>query len=75
MPAKSAPNKLGQIFFDDLAKIFSENKHKAGIHQIIDPEAIKILKREHMKLIVVDGFKPANILAAVNGESVGTVVN
>lgn len=67
--------KLGQIFFDDLAKIFSQNKHKAGIHQIVDPEAIKILKRERMKLIIVNGFKPENILAAVNGESVGTVVN
>jgi len=67
--------KLDHLSFDDLSKVFSESKHKAGIHQIIDPEAIKIMKRERMKLIVVNGFKPANILAAVNGESVGTVVN
>jgi uridylate kinase len=67
--------KLDQLSFDDLSTVFSENKHKAGIHQIIDPEAVKILKRERMKLIVVNGFKPANILAAVNGESVGTVIN
>ncbi|TRO53333.1 hypothetical protein E2P61_01515 [Candidatus Bathyarchaeota archaeon] len=61
--------------FDDLAKIFSSSKHKAGIHQIIDPEAVKILKREHIKLIVVNGFKPENILTAINGERVGTVVS
>jgi uridylate kinase len=67
--------KLNHLSFDDLSTVFSENKHKAGMHQIIDPEAVKILKRERMKLIVVNGFKPANILAAVNGESVGTVVN
>jgi uridylate kinase len=67
--------KLDQLSFDDLSKVFSESKHKAGIHQIIDPEAVKIMKRERMKLIVVNGFKPANILAAVNGESVGTVIN
>jgi uridylate kinase len=67
--------KLDHLSFDDLSNVFSEDKHKAGIHQIVDPEAVKILKRERMKLIVVNGFKPANILAAVNGESVGTVVN
>ena len=67
--------KLDRLSFDDLAAVFSESKHKAGIHQIIDPEAVKIMKRERMKLVVVNGFKPENILAAVNGESVGTVVN
>jgi uridylate kinase len=67
--------KLNQLSFDDLADVFSESKHKAGIHQIIDPEAVKIMKRERMKLVVVNGFKPENILAAVTGESVGTVVN
>ena len=67
--------KLDQLSFDDLPKIFEESKHKAGMHQIIDPEAVKVLKRERVKLIVVNGFKPENILAAVNGERVGTVVN
>jgi uridylate kinase len=66
--------KLDRLSFDDLPKIFEENKHKAGMHQIIDPEAVKVLKRERVKLIVVNGFKPENILAAVNGEKVGTVI-
>ena len=66
--------KLDHLSFDDLGKVFSENKHKAGMHQIIDPEAVKVLKRGRMKLIVVNGFKPTNILAAVSGESVGTVI-
>jgi uridylate kinase len=67
--------KLDHLSFDDLPSVFSESKHKAGIHQIIDPEAVKILKRKRMKLIVVNGFKPENVLAAVRGESVGTVVD
>jgi uridylate kinase len=58
-----------------LSDVFSENKHKAGIHQIIDPEAVKVLKRGRMKLVVVNGFKPENILAAVKGEKVGSVVD
>jgi uridylate kinase len=67
--------KLDHLSFDDLAGVFSESKHKAGIHQIIDPEAVKILKRKRMRLVVVNGFAPENILAAINGESVGTVIS
>jgi uridylate kinase len=67
--------KLDRLSFDDLANVFSESRHKAGIHQIIDPEAVKILKRQRVKLVVVNGFAPENILAAVNGENVGTLIS
>ncbi|MCW4019367.1 MAG: UMP kinase [Candidatus Bathyarchaeota archaeon] len=67
--------KLNQLSFDDLQGVLAETEHKAGIHQIIDPEAVKVLKRKRVKLIVVSGFKPENILAAVKGKKVGTVVN
>ncbi|HEX9861753.1 MAG TPA: UMP kinase [Candidatus Bathyarchaeia archaeon] len=67
--------KLDHLSFGDLADVFSESKHKAGIHQIIDPEAVKILKRKRMRLVVVNGFKPENILAAVKGEKIGTIVD
>jgi len=67
--------KLDRLCFDDLPKIFEQSKHKAGMHQIIDPEAVKVLKRKRLKLIVVNGFEPENILAAVKGENVGTVIS
>jgi uridylate kinase len=67
--------KLDRLSFDDLQNVLSEAVHKAGIHQIIDPEAVKVLKRKRVKLIVVNGFEPDNILAAVKGEKVGTTVN
>ena len=67
--------KLDQLSFEELAGVFAEHEHKAGIHQIIDPEAIKVLKRTQLKLIVANGFKPENILAAVKGEKVGTLIN
>jgi uridylate kinase len=67
--------KLDHLSFGDLAGVFSESKHKAGIHQIIDPEAVTILKRQHVRLVVVNGFKPENILAAVKGEKIGTIVD
>jgi uridylate kinase len=66
--------KLDCLSFDELQSVFSEKEHKAGIHQVIDPEAIKVLKRNRVKIVVVNGFKPENIVRAVLGEKIGTVV-
>ncbi|MEM3731771.1 MAG: UMP kinase [Candidatus Bathyarchaeia archaeon] len=66
--------KLDRLSFEDLALFFSEDKHKAGIHQIIDPEAIRVLKRVRVKFVVVNGFNPENVLLAVKGERVGTII-
>lgn len=66
--------KLEQLSFQDLSKAFAENKHKAGIHQILDPEAVKILKKGTVKIVIVNGFKPENVLFAVKGEKVGTLI-
>ena len=66
--------KLGHLTFEELSSVFEQDEHKAGIHQIIDPEAIKVLKRNKVKTIVVSGFDPENMLAAIRGENVGTVI-
>ena len=66
--------KLEQLSFEDLSQVFAEDKHKAGIHQILDPEAVKILRKKRVKVIVVNGFKPENVLSAVKGEKVGTLI-
>ena len=66
--------KLDKMSIGDLTQIFGESEHKAGIHQIIDPEAIKVLKRKPLKIIVVNGFKPENMLAAIEGRNIGTVI-
>lgn len=67
--------KLDTLSFDGLAKVFEQNQHQAGIHQIIDPAAVKVLERSHIKTIVVSGFKPENMLAALRGENVGTIIS
>jgi uridylate kinase len=67
--------KLDHVFLDDLCKVLELSKHEAGLHQVVDPVAVGILKRSHMKLIVVNGFNPENILAAVSGENVGTTLD
>jgi uridylate kinase len=67
--------KLDHLRFEDMPTLFSEDKHKAGIHQIIDPEAVKILKRYQINVTVVNGFKPENVLLAMTGEHVGTLID
>jgi uridylate kinase len=71
----SDAKKLDSLKFDDLDELFESNKHKAGIHQIIDPEAVKILQRCKLTTVIVDGYDTANVMAAVNGEKVGTVID
>jgi uridylate kinase len=70
----SDAKKIDELGFDDLSRLFEENKHKAGIHQILDPEAVKILEKRRTKMVVVNGFKPENVLSAVKGEKIGTTI-
>jgi uridylate kinase len=66
--------KFDRLSFEDLPNVFSEVKHRAGIHQIIDPEAVKILVRSRIPLAVVNGFTVQNVLLAVEGKPVGTLI-
>jgi len=66
--------KFDHLTFEDLSGVFSEDKHKAGIHQVIDPEAVRILKRHQASVTVVNGFEPKNVMMAVEGKSVGTLI-
>ena len=70
----SEAKKLDTLAFEDLNEIFEADSHSAGINQIIDPGAVKILQRCRLKTIVVNGYNSGNVLAAVNGENIGTVI-
>ena len=66
--------KLDSLSFDDLSRLFESSKHRAGIHQVIDPEAVRILRKRKIRTVVVNGADPENVLRAVDGERVGTVI-
>jgi uridylate kinase len=66
--------KIDKLSFDGLTRLFTQNKHKAGIHQIIDPKAVKLLRRSRTKTIVVSGFTPENVSLAIEGKRIGTVI-
>ena len=59
--------KQDRLSLCDLERILEHNVHQAGIHQIIDPVAMQVLKRKQLRLIVVNGYKPENIVAAIKG--------
>lgn len=66
--------KLDMLSFDDLTRFFEKERHEAGIHQVLDPEAVRILKKRKTRTIVLNGFNPNNVLLAVKGEKVGTLI-
>ncbi|MEA2089245.1 MAG: UMP kinase [Thermoproteota archaeon] len=66
--------KIDRLSFDDLFRLFGEEGHKVGVHQVLDSEAVKILRRSGVKVVVVSGFRPENVLLAVRGVRVGTLV-
>jgi uridylate kinase len=66
--------KIDALSFDELSQLMEQDKHKAGIHQIIDPEAVRLLKAKRIKTVVVNGLDPDNLIAAIKGEKVGTTI-
>ena len=68
-------HKLDSLSFNDLSNLFETNKHKAGIHQVIDPEAVRILQKSKIKTVIVNGSKPENVFSAVKGEKIGTMIS
>jgi uridylate kinase len=73
---KKSPNakKLDRLSYDDLHKIVTQENHKPGMHEILDPNSIQILERQRAKVIVINGLKPDNVLHAIRGRKVGTCV-
>jgi len=67
--------KIDRLSFDDLSGFFEKEKHEVGIHQVLDPEAVRLLGRRKIRTVVVNGFKPENVLLAVKGERVGTLIS
>lgn len=69
---KSA-KKLGKITHARMEQILGR-RHKPGIHSIVDSVAVKRLSKSKIKLIVLNGSNPNNVLAAVHGKKIGTLI-
>lgn len=66
--------KLDSISRDRLKELLGGN-HSPGIHSIIDPVAVEHLADSKVKLIVLNGTEPRNVLKAAQGVKIGTLVS
>ena len=66
--------KLDRLTFDELGLLLEKGEHEVGIHQIVDPKAVRILKERRIRTVIVNGFSPENLIAAMKGEKIGTSI-
>ncbi|MCP8308171.1 MAG: UMP kinase [archaeon] len=66
--------KLDSLTFDDLSNM-SKERHKPGMHSILDSKAVRILRDSGIKTIILNGFKPEGIGLAIQGKRIGTVIS
>ncbi|MBI5061409.1 MAG: hypothetical protein HZB67_03780 [Candidatus Aenigmarchaeota archaeon] len=48
---------------------------KPGDYGILDRTALQIIKKNKIKTVVIDGRNTSNLLKAINGEKIGTVIS
>jgi len=64
---------LSTVSYSQVVQILG-GKHSPGIHSIVDPVAVERIAKNRLRLVVVKGDNPENIVRAINGEKVGTMV-
>ena len=69
----SSATLLRSVSYRRLGEILG-GEHRPGIHSIVDPVAVEHLIRKRLRLVVLNGKDPKNVLRAVKGEDVGTTV-
>ena len=57
-----------------LAKVLG-GQHAPGIHSIVDPVAVQRIAELRIRLVVINGFNPENVMKVVSGEDIGTTVS
>lgn len=71
-PKTKNAKKYDHLSFEELGKFVS--KTSPGKYGVLDPVAIEIIKKFRIKTIVINGKPPKNILQAINGKNIGTII-
>jgi len=66
---------LDTMTTDEFMNVITEQDEKPGKYKLFDRVGCEIVRRSNIKLIVTNGANPKNILKAVKGESVGTMIH
>lgn len=67
-------SKIESLNFRELEKMFGHIHYEAGLKTIIDPKAARLIAKHRIKTIVLNGFKPENIILALKGAKIGTLI-
>ena len=65
--------KLERLSYGELKNLLA-GEHEPGIHRILDPVAVEVLSRNKIRVVVLNGFHPENVLTAIEGTPVGTII-
>lgn len=66
--------KLEKVTPSELLRMILRRKYWAGTYALLDPVAVKIIDRSDMSTWIVNGKDPENIVRAIKGKRVGTLV-
>ncbi len=66
--------KIDNISVNELIKLLSKQNFSPGTYEIFDLVAAKILKRSGIPCRIVDGRNVENVLYAINGKEIGTLI-
>jgi uridylate kinase len=69
-----AAKKFNKITADELAMVLDNAGTKAGEYALLDPVALKIIKRSRITTKIIDGRDPMNVLKAIRGDAIGTTI-
>jgi len=66
--------KLDKVSTRELYQIVSKGGVRAGEYELLDLVTLSILRRSKVKTIILNGSNPQNILKAVTGAKIGTMI-
>ena len=67
--------KIDEVSYETLPRLLKRCEHIAGMRRILDPEAVRMLRQNRIKAILVNGFDPKNMERAIKGRKVGTTIH
>lgn len=69
-----AAKKIDMMTAQELVDMVTKIEMSAGANNIFDPLGAQIIRRSKIPMIVVNGKKPHNVLDAVAGKPIGTII-
>jgi uridylate kinase len=66
--------KFDRLSYGEFERIISKNPQLPGGYGLFDLKGVEIIRRARIKMVVIDGTDPEEIVRAVEGRHSGTVI-